>query len=532
MTWGNASGWMLLLVVPLFFILRWLCLHSQKRRLSRFIDPLLWERVVPGFSYRKRLLRMSLWGLALFLVIVAFLRPQYGVRLEEKPVHKGSILVVMDVSWSMLTPDRVPNRLEASKQILKSLLSRMVGYQMGLEVFSGSAFLNCPMTDDSDALGLFVEGIQAGMVSQSGSNLASALALASKSINPPGAVVLLTDGEAFGEGPVLDVVSRFPKGIPIYTVGVGTPLGQPIPIKDAVTGVVTYKKDRQGQLVVSKLQAAVLAKISQKTGGESFILTDHSLVVEALSRRLSSAKVSSKPWQEIPEDRYQWCLFLAFFLLVTEWVISERKGLFLGLKSSAVMGVIWMVVGGGASPLLASSFGAYWDVSQANQAFKKHDLETAEKGYRSALAKDPKSVEIRNNIGVLLAAKQQPDRALSFFSEALHQPKRSPKNEAALLYNLGNAQLQTGDSKGASQRYIESLKRNPQDNDARYNLELALRKPPSVSKKSPPKQKDRSRKAQQDQAKSVLNALEQQEKEAMKQKQQNDPTPMTEDNDW
>jgi len=279
MLFGNPQALPLFWLLPLLAVLAVAAFVARKRRTARWGDPELWDRLVPGRAAALRWLRWTAGIAALGLGITAAARPQVGARLVQVERQGIDVVVALDVSLSMEATDVVPNRLDRSRQEIRELFDRLAGDRMAVVLFSGSPFLLCPLTVDVAAGNLFLDAVAADILPAPGTNLEEALKGARDAFgddDPQGrgrAIILFTDGEGHEGDPLAVAKTLAEEKIPVLTVGVGTPGGEPIPILDDQGRKVGYKKDRAGEVVLSRLDEETLRRIAATTAGEYFAAT-------------------------------------------------------------------------------------------------------------------------------------------------------------------------------------------------------------------------------------------------------------------
>lgn len=281
-----ASPLLLLLLglVPVLVALWLRDARARPRRLAALVDAGLLPTVTLGVSLPRRAWRRGLSLLALALVVVAAAGPQWGSSTVLLP-HKGlDVLFVLDVSRSMRARDVLPDRLERAKAEIGAFLPRLADHRVGVVAFAGTAFVQCPLTTDAEAVRLFLRGLVPESVPQGGTALAAGLSVAVNALRAeaeaqagptgaPGArsagrvVVVVTDGEDHDGG--LEQVAKELKeeGVTVVLVGVGSTLGEPIPMLDEAGAPRGYLKDRAGQTVMSRMSPELLAKVAEQVGG-------------------------------------------------------------------------------------------------------------------------------------------------------------------------------------------------------------------------------------------------------------------------
>jgi Ca-activated chloride channel homolog len=303
----------------------------RRKRLEKVVGASLAPRLTDEFSRGKAILRaLCLIGFFAF-GILAVARPQWGTRLET--VHRRGIDIVaaLDTSYSMNTEDVAPNRLEKAKGEIRRFIQQSEGDRIGLVSFSGAGIVQCPLTLDHGAVSLFLDAADTGIVPEPGTSLAAAIETATSAFiekeRKYKVLVLFTDGEDL-EGQVDQAIRKAKEaGVIIYAIGVGTPQGKPIPMRDSKGDVVEYRKDRDGKVVISSLDERSLAEIATETGGRYFRSTTSENEIETLYSDiagLEKKELESKLFQNF-EDRFQYPLALAILFLVAETLISERR---------------------------------------------------------------------------------------------------------------------------------------------------------------------------------------------------------------
>ncbi len=321
----------LLGIVPALGLFFFFSFRMRRKKLEKFIGASLAEKLSGEFSRPKAILR-SLLILAFFtFAVVALARPQWGARLETVHRRGVDIIAALDVSYSMNAEDVAPNRLEKAKSEIRSLMEKSAGDRIGLVGFSGAAVVQCPLTLDHGAVLLFLDAATAGMAPEPGTSLAAAIETATSAFvakeRKYKVLILFTDGEDLG-GQVGRAIEKAKEaGAIIYAVGIGTPQGKPIPIRDAKGDVAEYRKDPDGQIVISSLDERSLAEITDQTGGRYFRATASGNEIDALYQDISGLekKELESRLQKNFEDRFQYPLALAIIFLAAECWLTERR---------------------------------------------------------------------------------------------------------------------------------------------------------------------------------------------------------------
>lgn len=528
-------------VIGTGLVLFWL----KNKQLYRLISPHLEPAVLPSLSRTRKFWKSVLRLVALTGVILCLMRPQYGVELEKSARKTRSVLVACDTSKSMWAQDVPPSRLAHAKEEIWALVQSSQGDAFGLIAFAGDAFLQCPLTVDAGAFQMFLEDLEVGAVSTPGTNLArvieEAVHIFSKQKMGNKILVLITDGETTdGSDPVAAAQAAAEKGIRIYPIGIGSSNGDPIP--DQQGG---YKKDAQGQIVLSKLNESVLQQIAQVSGGRYFLSNNQELVADRLYRQLNPPVQGavSGSFSMHYRDRYQWILCVVLLCLLADTCLSERKQRYKKLNLWKKIGVLLFLWGITTSSEAASIS----DYGHNNEAIKQYQRQhyTEAKTEWDALQKKTWRPQIAYNLAGSVYKQGQFEQAFSAYAQAAGKLSGVEKSRA--LYNGGNAAFRQEQYQQAIDAYQKTLRLNPQDKNAKYNLELALlrlkqqKKNQKQPAKPQPKQPDKKgagsgksadQQEKANRAKGLLGALEQREKEA---RQQHKPAPKVQrkvDKDW
>ena len=317
-------------VPVLGFIALW-SLTSRKKRLRQFISRSLEGQLTDEFSFGKAIMRSFLLLGFFTFAILALARPQWGARLENFRRRGVDVIAALDTSYSMNAEDVAPNRLIKGKSEIKTLMGKLKDDRIGLVAFAGTALVQCPLTLDNGAVSLLLDVMDTETVPEPGTSLAAAIDTATSSFigreKKYKVLILFTDGEDL-EGQVESAIRKAKDaGVIIYTVGIGTQEGKPIPVRDPKGDIVEYRRAPDGQVVVSRLDERSLAQVATATGGRYFRATTAENETDELSEdiaKLDKKDLESRLFQNF-EDRYQYPLALAVLFLGLEAWISERR---------------------------------------------------------------------------------------------------------------------------------------------------------------------------------------------------------------
>ncbi|MBN2429977.1 MAG: VWA domain-containing protein [Acidobacteria bacterium] len=309
----------------------WLFIR-RRRHARRFAQsPALRHVMLEEVSYLKKgLAYVLLFGVFSF-TLLALARPQWGTRLENVVQRGVDVLIAVDTSLSMETPDVSPNRLAKAKEELIALIEQLEDARIGVITFAGTAFSQCPLTVDRTAARMFIEILDSGLIPEPGTNIARAVELARETFQKHQrkykVLILITDGENLEGNPLEEVRGAADEGIIIHTIGIGTPSGQPIPIRDESGRIVDYKKNLAGEAVISRLDEGTLAEIAQIAGGRYFRATQAEEEVPAIIEEIQSMEKRELQSRMLRQylERYQLPLLVAVLLLSVECLILDRK---------------------------------------------------------------------------------------------------------------------------------------------------------------------------------------------------------------
>lgn len=321
----------LLGILPVLIAAFWLASLARRKALQRFGEERIVERLTESAGKRKRLLKFGVLFLALTCIIVGLANPEIGTRLEEVKQEGVDIFVALDVSLSMKAEDIKPNRLEKAKLEIRNLIDRLGGDRLGLIVFAGEAYTQFPLTTDYSAANLFLDAVDVDVVPVPGTAIGSAIKRALESFDfkesTTKVIVIVTDGENT-EGDALDAAENAAKkGVLLYTIGMGSPAGTPIPIYNPSGQQVDFKRDRSGNIVVTKLDEASLERIATIGNGKYFRGTNAQDELNEIYKNISSLQKKEFGVKQFTdyEDRFQYFLAAGIILLIAEFLISEKR---------------------------------------------------------------------------------------------------------------------------------------------------------------------------------------------------------------
>ncbi len=315
----------LLLLCPVFLLGYGLLRRLRSRRVKAFGDEELVKALMPSWSRSKGWVRMVLFTLAFALFAIGLARPRTGAKLAERTTRGAEIIVALDVSNSMLAEDYSPNRLERAKLSISRLTDRLQDDRIGLVIFAGTSFVQLPVTTDYVSAKMFLGSIDTGSIPVQGTAIGDAIRLSIKSFSAQSeksrVIVVISDGENHEDDAVAAARQAAELGIKVYTIGVGSAEGQPIPMDGGLL------KDKDGNIVVTRLDEETLRQVAKAgggayihAGGEEFGLNP---IIQDI-RRMEDEEFGSVVFEEY-DEQYMYFLGAALLLLVIEMLIGERK---------------------------------------------------------------------------------------------------------------------------------------------------------------------------------------------------------------
>ena len=315
----------LLLLIPLFFILVWLLMSVRKRRLRRMGDEELVRQLMPSWSRSKVWVRTVLYSLAFLFFVIGLSRPQIGAKLKEHQSRGAEVMIALDVSNSMLARDYSPCRLERAKLAISRLVDKLDGDRIGLVLFAGTSFVQLPITTDYVSAKMFLGSISTESVPVQGTAIGEAVNTCIRSFSAQSersrAIIVITDGENHEDDPVEAAKQAAEMGIRVFTIGVGSPEGQPIPVAGGLL------KDSNGEIVVTRLDENVLKDVARAGGGayvragnEEFGLNP---IISEI-KNMDQEEFNSIVFEEY-DEQYMYFFAIALVLLTIQMLVGERK---------------------------------------------------------------------------------------------------------------------------------------------------------------------------------------------------------------
>jgi Ca-activated chloride channel family protein len=474
------SNWAfyLLFILPVIIFLIIFEYRKKRAGLKLFADPdllpVLTRPIKRGIIFLKGLFLV----IAVFFIILACAGPRWGFHLQEVQRRGVDIVFLLDVSASMQAEDVKPDRLERAKREITDFLKIAAGDRIGLVLFAGDAFVQCPLTLDYDAIAMFLGSVGVDTLPVQGTDMGQGIKTALNAFDFKSAIdkviVMITDGED-NEGRGLQQTDKaMDKGVKIFVYGIGEPSGAPIP--DETGG---FKKDKIGNLILSKLNEKDLRSIAEAADGRYVRSVTGDLDLDRLYFEGIKIKTEAKELEsgkiKIFEERFYIFIWIAFVFLVMEGLIGLKPG---RAKLFSIMAVLIICHGN-----------SVWANENPEELYQQGHYQKAEQAFIKKDMDHPKDVRNRYNRGCASFQNANYEGASAAFRSAL---KRTDDKQITFrsAYNLGNSLFKHGDFQGAAQAFKQAIKINPGDEDSKYNYGLALKTIEENQKKEEEKQQE------------------------------------------
>ena len=326
---ANPDFLYLLLLLPVFVLFFIINEIRKKKALKRLGDTNLINGLVPEMSRIRPVIKFILQLTAFLSGVIMIARPQFGSKIEDVKKQGVEVIIALDVSNSMLAEDIQPDRLTRAKQAISRLVDDLENDKIGLIVFAGDAYIQIPITTDYISAKMFLSSISPNMVPKQGTAIGAAINLGVRSFSPgegkSKAMIIITDGENHEDDPLKAAEEASKAGIVIHTVGIGSSNGVPIPM--VINGKKDYLKDRDGNIVVTKLDEDILKKIALSTNGNYVRASNSNIGLDEIYGQIKKMKkqdLESTMYTEY-NDQFQIFAAIALFLLIADFIIMERK---------------------------------------------------------------------------------------------------------------------------------------------------------------------------------------------------------------
>jgi Ca-activated chloride channel family protein len=499
-----------LAAIPLLLILYFFVLNWKKRTIKKIGDANLVREMIRNHSPQKFALKFVLILVAFAAGVFALANLRSPKGMEQVNRNGIDVMIALDVSKSMLAQDVKPNRLERAKQALGKLIDKLNNDRVGIVVFAGRAYLQMPLTGDHGAAKMYLGSASTDIVPTQGTVISDALKMCYASFNTKEkkykAVILISDGEDHDEGALKIAQQMTEDGIVINTVGIGSPQGSTI--IDELTN--QEKKDINGNTVITRLNEEELKSIAEKGNGSYQLFTNADELVSKLDAQLASMDQRTVTENSLVNYKYffPYFLMLALLLMVAELFISERKRISkvkMNIASKTTLASL-LLIASSLFPVISKAQNDKALIKKGNEAYEKKEYDNAIKNYQQAAEKNPANSTAQYNLGNALYKNNKTDEAVQAYDGALSNAT-SNADKAKAFYNKGVVLQNNKKLPECIEAYKNALKLNPQDEDARQNLQRALQqqkehqKEENKDKKEEKKPKDEKKQKEKDKPK-------------------------------
>lgn len=329
MHWGKPQFFIFLVLIPILFVMIGIGNRRRKAYFSRFAETRFYGFFMSQLSIFHYSLRNALFIFALFFMIIALAQPRWGRELHKVKKEGIDIVVCLDVSKSMDAEDIKPSRIGRAKDQISLFIENLKGDRIAIIPFAGKSYVQCPLTDDYGASRMFLNLLDTNSIQEQGTNIGNAIENAMKLFREETkhkVIILVSDGEDLIEDAIDKAKEAAKKGAIIYALGIGTPGGSTIPIKDK-SGNIVYAKDDNGNIILTKLDIATLSKLSTLSDGRFYLITPRQSEIYDILKNINSmekSKYSSKEFLRYKEQ-YKYFAFIALILLFIENLIIYTK---------------------------------------------------------------------------------------------------------------------------------------------------------------------------------------------------------------
>jgi len=319
-----------LLGIPVFALVFILGRRMRNAALKRLGDSSILSRLIPDASGEKVVVKFILLSIAYAFLVIAVANPQTGSKMEKIQRKGIDIVVALDISNSMLAQDIKPDRLSRAKQALFKLIDKLEGDRIGIVIFAGKAYTQLPITTDYAAAKMFVSTISPKDIPSQGTAIGEAIALGMNSFDEnehSKAIIIITDGEDHESDAIAAAQAASDLGITVYTIGMGLPDGSPIPVINSYDQQTGFKKDREGNTVITKLNEVMLQQIAAAGKGDYVRANNTQAGLSKIFEKINALEKSEIETRMFTDynDQFQYFLGFGLLLIFLEFLIFDRK---------------------------------------------------------------------------------------------------------------------------------------------------------------------------------------------------------------
>ena len=327
----RPEAFWLLLLIPALLLLFLAGRYLRRKAMRNFADLQLFKVLMPLESFTRPWLKMILLQLSVLMIVLAIANPQTGSRLEEVKREGIDLIIALDVSNSMLAEDILPNRLERSRQAINRMIDKLTGDRVGIIVFAGKAYVQLPLTTDYNAARMFVSTINTNMVPSQGTAIGEAIQLALNAFDPQvernKAIVIISDGEDHEENAITKAEEARNQGVTVYTIGMGLADGAPIPVYNEYGKMTGFRKDKQQNTVVTRLNESLLQQVAAAGNGAYVRANNTRSGLETILgeiNKIAKSEIEARIFTDY-ENKFQLFIGFALALLILEILITLKK---------------------------------------------------------------------------------------------------------------------------------------------------------------------------------------------------------------
>jgi len=462
----------LIWIIPGLFFLYLTGMRKRRRILHGYAAKHARISILTGHNGSYRKLKAVLVIISVLFLVISLAGPQYGFKWQEIEQKGVDLIIAIDCSRSMLATDIKPTRLERAKREIRDLLNMIEGDRAGLVAFAGVSFLQCPLTLDYNAFNLFMNTLSPDFIPVGGTDLDHVIRTSIESFNQDDhtdkAIILITDGEITGKDPLKAAEDAREKGIKIFSIGVGSRDGVPVPSADG-----GFVKDKKGKIVLTQMDDTILKKIAALTGGTYVhsVAGDMDLEEIYLNRIRTDMQESTlaSGKKKIWENRFQWFVLVSTLLILLDLYLPVLR-----TNNKKTILILAGLIFFGNADKTVHAFSFETQLNQAEKAYQEERFEDAVTHYIKAQLDDPEDNEIYYNLGNSYFRSGDYESAISNFKKASETETKTLKEKS--FFNIGNSYYRQGNLEESIKQYEKVLELNPDDKKTKENIEFVKRR--------------------------------------------------------
>ena len=465
---------LLWLIIPLIAVVAYYMRWQLKTEKSVFKSNIV-NHILPHRNALQDRTKLCLFFMSIVFLILAIANPQIGMKGEKIKGQGLDIMLLLDVSNSMLAEDIQPNRISRSKFFITKFLDQLKHDRVGLVLFAGSSYLQVPLTIDFTSIKMSMPIIDPANFPSQGTNIGEAVTMAGNTLglaeSKSKAIVIITDGEDHDQEASAAIETARKNGIKVFAIGVGEEKGAPIPV-----GNGEYKKDENGNIVMTSFNRSVLENLASIGNGSFYHLGQQGDIVEDVVAELN--KLEGKDFEDFDMSNFNsyfyWFALAALLLLFVEFMLPslDYKQFLKNISSIVFLILFSLSATAQTKEIEAQNKKSRTLIRNGNSSYQNNNFDKAELNYRKALVIDPKSKSANYNLGNTLYSQQKFQESQEYYEKSID--KNDDKLSRARAYhNMGNACFKSNQLEQAILAYENALKLNPSDVETKYNLAMA-----------------------------------------------------------